>query len=538
MRLFLICMGIFALLLIVLSAIWKTQRKQRFRARLTIILTLFVAIPAMPLIFITTILVTSSADILLPVSIGEALNMSHDCIRRQLIHQGESFMTGYPDAREWNAALLSRCEIREARVYRIRHDHTALLIRQTADHAENLGSWQPASDEIRQRFDFGTSSQLRTVEDKNWFILYRAQKDSALALAGYPVGHDLVQALDKIETAMHMVNTLSLFRDSIVQRNVIWISAILAVFGLLVVAWMISQRLSREMTGPMQALVTGMERVADGDLSFQVETRAKDEFGYLIGRFNRMTADLKEASDRLLLAERLAAWQAVARQISHEIKNSLTPVALSIHRMRKQVERGSSSEIPESLEIIEEEMAMLKNMATEFSEFARMPEPSKSQVRINELAESAVHLFKNGHPGIRIHLNLDRALPDIEADRDQLKRVFNNLLKNAAEAMDGQGEIRVESRCSEDGKSVHLTVRDNGKGMPPEILKRIFQPSFTTKERGSGLGLAMVQKIVESHHGTIFVESAPGKGTTMTIRLSVGKSGLKNEDGSAGSAGS
>ena len=518
MPLFLMWIGITAVFLTGISVvIWKINPGEHFRAKLTITFLLFVAVPNVPLTYMTASLLTGSARMLLPDTIGEALTRSLDCLRIQIAEKGEAFaQTHYErmrfsrqDLLAGNIQTLTLCKIEKDTV--ISQQHIAL----SSAYQE-----PPISQtEIRQRFAYGNSSHLFEQNRHDWFCYFQARPDSTMLVIKYPVDTKLAESRRQIETALIMVNTLSVIRESVLKKNIIWALALVLIAGLLVLTWIVSKKLSGEMTHPIRALVHGMEKVASGDLAYQVRTEAKDEFRFMIDRFNAMTVDLRETHERLLQAERLAAWQAVARQISHEIKNSITPVTISLHRIKKDLGSSIPSKVLESMRTIEEEMTMLQNMAAEFSEFARMPEPKRSRIDLNDTVRSASQLMENTHPGIRFHVNLDTDLLEVYADLNQLKRVLNNLLKNAAEAIEDEGDIWINTVCLSRKKTVRLEVRDTGKGMDATAISRIFQPYFTTKKRGTGLGMAMVYKIIEAHQGSIQISSTPGEGTNITILL-------------------
>jgi nitrogen fixation/metabolism regulation signal transduction histidine kinase len=518
-RIFLLC----AAALLVFGAIGiiaGMNRPGRFRTRLTVVFLLFVAIPTIPLTLITAVLLTRSVQIFLPDPIGDALALSLDSMRLQIEDRGERFLASFPGERKWNESALTSSGIHSLRQFTILED-TSLLIRSLRSADAAPFEIQFPHQELSQRFRSGRTSRLAGSQGKEWFLLFDAQHDSSLLIITYPVDPKLADAHRRIHSAQIMVNTLSLFRESIIQKNLIWATAFFIIAAFLALAWVISYRLSREMTDPVRALVSGMEQVAAGDLSHPVTTKAKDEFQYLITRFNAMTRDLKRSNENLIQAERLAAWQSVARQISHEIKNSLTPISLALHRLKKQIGPSSNLKMTESIRNIEEEISLLKNMASEFSDFARFPEAVKENLNLNEVIESASELNQNSWNHVFFHLNLSQGLPGIEMDRNQIKRMMNNLLKNAAESIEKSGDVWIRTESSADPEQIQLIIQDNGKGMDEETVRQVFQPYFTTKKQGTGLGMAMVHKIIETHRGSIEIESVPGEGTRIRIRFPV-----------------
>jgi two-component system nitrogen regulation sensor histidine kinase NtrY len=254
-------------------------------------------------------------------------------------------------------------------------------------------------------------------------------------------------------------------------------------------------------------------------LETQAQARAPDEIAQLVAAFNKMIRDLRVNRAQLLAAEKLAAWREVARQVSHEIKNPLTPIQLALYRLRQKLggAQATPPALQESFQSIEEELSSLRRLAEEFSAFARLPKAELHPEDLNEIIRLTTRLYETDGAGLRFQLHLDPALPSRPLDREQIKRVLNNLIKNAVEAAQARPcEITMATRA-EEGR-VYLEVSDNGPGLTPEMQARLFQPNFTTKRGGSGLGLVMVKRIVEEHGGTIAVTSSD-QGTRFKIML-------------------
>jgi len=254
-----------------------------------------------------------------------------------------------------------------------------------------------------------------------------------------------------------------------------------------------------------------------------VPVRSQDEVGAVASAFNFMMEDLKTAKERLVIAERIAAWQEIARRLAHEIKNPLTPIQMAMDTLRKTWRKQH----PEFGEILEEstttvlqEADRLKHIVSEFSDFARMPKPELQRLDLNEVVRAAVSLYQGAAP---VEVRLFERLPEIDADRAQVSQVVLNLVENARDAIskrDG-GAIVVRTRLGEAGDRALLVVEDNGPGVPAELKDRVFAPYFTTKhvKGGTGLGLAIVHRIVSDHGGRILVTDAPGGGARFTIEL-------------------
>ena len=231
----------------------------------------------------------------------------------------------------------------------------------------------------------------------------------------------------------------------------------------------------------------------------------------------------------LIQAQRDAAWSEVARRLAHEIKNPLTPIRLSAERIRHKCMRGLDTSQQETLEratrTIVEQVESMKSMVDAFSDYAYPVQVRPEPVDVNRLIHDVVELYRGKQNPVRIHLDLTRSLPPINADSGRLRQVLHNLLLNASDALiaTAQPALSIATRYVElDGRSlVEIQVRDNGPGFAASVLDHVFEPYVTTKERGTGLGLAIVKKIVEEHSGSLWATNPADGGALMTLRLPV-----------------
>ncbi|MEO7736011.1 MAG: ATP-binding protein [Kofleriaceae bacterium] len=308
-----------------------------------------------------------------------------------------------------------------------------------------------------------------------------------------------------------------------VLRNITLISAALALgalVGVVLIGLLVARRTARD----LDQLVAGSLAAARGDLDHRVPVRSEDEIGAVAAAFNFMMEDLRSSKERLVIAERIAAWQEIARRLAHEIKNPLTPIQMAMDTLRKtwKKQHPSFGEIlEESTTTVMEEADRLKHIVSEFSAFARMPKPEFQRLDLNELVRSALALYQGG--AAPIDITLFAPLPQIDADKNQLNQVVLNLVENARDAI-GQrpdGHITVSTRLGEAGDRALLIVDDNGPGIPGDLKDKVFAPYFTTKHAkgGTGLGLAIVHRIVSDHGGRIAVADTPGGGARFAIEL-------------------
>ena len=295
--------------------------------------------------------------------------------------------------------------------------------------------------------------------------------------------------------------------------------AALALFAALATALVLSGRIA----GPVRALAARARGVGAGDLE-HTAVEAADEVGELARAFASMTYELKTSRERLVQAERVAAWREMARRLAHELKNPIFPIQLSIETLRRALDQDGAQDAArfqslfrESSDTILDELRSLRAIVEEFSQFARMPPPRLAPTDLGELVERVLALYRARAATVKIETSLAPGLPTVPADRDLLARALGNLVANALEAMPDGGTLAVKTRAAEEG--VALEVSDTGPGLTEEQRTRLFTPYYTTKKGGTGLGLAIVQGIVSDHGGRIQVESAPGAGTTFTLVL-------------------
>ncbi len=231
----------------------------------------------------------------------------------------------------------------------------------------------------------------------------------------------------------------------------------------------------------------------------------------------------------LLKAQKQAAWREVARRVAHEIKNPLTPIALSAERIRRHLERATPTD-PASLgvvrscaETISNAVETVRRLVDEFSTLARFPVSKPQPADINEVIESALSMFNGRLDGIGLHKSLASDLPKVMADSDAIKRAVANLVDNAAEALQDSlvREIEISTALVGSRDAVEITVADSGHGVTRELKEKLFLPYFSTKKRGTGLGLAIVSRVVEDHHGSIRVEENHPVGTRFIVELPV-----------------
>jgi two-component system nitrogen regulation sensor histidine kinase NtrY len=288
----------------------------------------------------------------------------------------------------------------------------------------------------------------------------------------------------------------------------------------IVISLWIAARVSR----PVEQLAQAARDVAAGNWDVQVPVHSGDEVGLLAGAFNGMTRELVDQRERLVQSERVAAWRELARRLAHELKNPLFPLQLTVENMIRA--KKASPEIfeevfAEGATTLTDEINNLKTIIGRFSDFSKMPKPQVDEVDMRDVLLRVIRLYG---PSLQQQKCPIEIVSEISADRlpvsvdgELMHRALSNLVLNAMDAMPDGGTLTIAA--ARHGNNIRVTIADTGKGMTQEECERLFTPYYTTKQKGTGLGLAIVQSVIADHHGTIGVESNPGRGTMFIIDL-------------------
>jgi signal transduction histidine kinase len=286
--------------------------------------------------------------------------------------------------------------------------------------------------------------------------------------------------------------------------------------------------MAERIADPISRLTRATRRISRGNLDARVASATSDELGRLIRDFNGMAEDLKRQRSELERTQRLEAWADMARQVAHDIKNPLTPIQLSAeHARRVNLDRGGplSPVLDECVTAILSQVRLLRQIAAEFSSFASSATPRPQPTVLVELIEEVVGPYRLGlSDRIAIDVRVETPVPEVMVDRTLLARAFTNVIENALHAMPGNGTLEIvvtrqAADASPDGAPILISFTDSGVGMDSDALRRIFEPYFSTKATGTGLGLTIAKRNVELNGGTIAVRSERGVGTTVTITL-------------------
>jgi len=344
---------------------------------------------------------------------------------------------------------------------------------------------------------------LGSPEKTDWVLVSGIYLDPKF----YERRNDLVRGVgyyDQLPTLIRFHQRIAL----LTLGGVVILLAILATWTARVLATHVSR--------PVEDLGSGMERVTRGEMSVRVRPRGSQEMERLIETFNAMSAELSRSRRQLARAERMAAWREAARRVAHEIKNALTPITFSAHRLKKSVPELPEPErerFQESVNTVLEEIEGLQRLASSFSELARLPVAELRTVDLRELVSAAVAGFPDATRRIETHLSGDAV--EIEGDRTLLRQALTNLVKNAVEAThDGE---RIWVRLERDGGGARVIVEDEGQGWQAGVREQAHEPYVTTKPQGTGLGLSLVQRTMLQHGGYLELEDRPEGGARVTL---------------------
>ena len=290
-------------------------------------------------------------------------------------------------------------------------------------------------------------------------------------------------------------------------------------FFLLVIAILFSYGISIYITRSLSEIGKKLQQTSLDKTNTKIEINARTkEVNILVDSYNKMVEKLNDSVEKLSKSNKEQAWREMAKQVAHEIKNPLTPMRLSVQSFQKNFDvnrKGIEKKIDEFVKTLIQQIDTMSAIASAFSNFAEMPAQVGEKINIIETTRLALKIFKEKH----IIFITDHKNIQVDIDRTQMVRIITNLVKNAIEACSSTEKPIVEVEIYAKKKNVFIKIKDNGVGIPKDLKNRIFEPKFTTKTSGMGLGLGMVKNLVNSYNGNIDFESNVGKGTIFTIKF-------------------
>lgn len=341
--------------------------------------------------------------------------------------------------------------------------------------------------DVREFWDSGAPERFALAEGQGNVLEYFVRKPDGVRLYSRPLGFSMAQLASDYREAREAVERAS---GQDLRRGFLYTFALLAAS-----VWLISLALltylAHRISRPIQELTAGLARLAEGDLSARLATKRDDEIGRAIQAFNHMAAELEHSRDRLVYLTQLASWQLLARKMAHELKNSLTPIRLTMEEVLARRDNDPGF-VEQAARIVVDEVESLERRVRAFSEFSSEPPVRRAALDVNAAVEERVAFLKSGHPELTYRLRLASGLPQAQGDEDLLKGILTNLLENAADAAGAAGAVLVKT--AEKGGQVAIEVHDSGPGLGEEARKSLFEPTISFKKRGMGLGLSIARK--------------------------------------------
>jgi two-component system, NtrC family, nitrogen regulation sensor histidine kinase NtrY len=340
----------------------------------------------------------------------------------------------------------------------------------------------------------------------------------------YSIGLGQV-ALKRMEKEIHEANDLVVFVREHDLRSGIPLIYILLCACFWVVALAMLIYLAHRTSRPIHQLTAGLTDLAAGDLKARVPAVRDDEIGRAMQAFNDMASKLEESTERLVYLGKLASWQMLARKTAHEVKNSLTPIRLTVEEMLARYDHADRPFMEQATQIVVDEIETLERRVRAFSQFAAEPPLAPAPLDVNLVLEERVAFLKNAHPEVAYECRLTDDVPKVVADQDMVKGILTNLLENAAEAA-GEGGRILGATFASNGK-VAIEVHDSGPGLSEQARASLFQPTISFKKHGMGLGLSIARKSAMLSGGDIVVVKGELGGAGFRLLLPVETNGIQ-----------
>lgn len=299
------------------------------------------------------------------------------------------------------------------------------------------------------------------------------------------------------------------------RRSAITIGLV-AISGIFLMA-MVGSIIARSITAPVKQLVRITERISSGDFNAEVKIQTRDEIGALANSFNQMTRELKISRDKLVQSERLAAVGQIAAGVAHEIRNPLTSIKMIAQLIKRRFQEDETGQ--KQIQAVLDEIGRLEIIINDLLDFARPMQLSLKPSNIAFVMEDVLNIMTSSlnHKKVELIKDIDNNLPEVMIDINKMKQVFMNLILNSMQSMPDGGKLSI--KCYKEHKSVIILIEDTGSGMSKETLSQAFDPFFSTKPGGAGLGLSNVKKILEQHGGKVHLKSQLGHGTRVIIEI-------------------
>ena len=522
------------------------------RFRLLTICIIVTILPAIPITLLVRNLLEKSFNVGLSTTVSDALESGMTVSRQHLVRLESDFEKNVddittligsknPESPQVSAAIKKSVELHQVDGYFVVPPSTP---KPTGDPS---GSLPKALDAFAQQPDFLSLLDSRAVnsrpshlsgrKDLSFFetddkaVQFALWKPSGATDGGVlfyrKIDPEFLASARKLLDGRQIFAQLRLAQGALSES---FFYPFIIVYGvILLLALLLALIMAERMASPVRHLSDAAVAVAGGDWRLQLKRETGGEIGLLIDSFNLMVSRLESQQRRLLDMEKVMGWREMARHLAHEIKNPLLPIRLAVQEMRDQY-KGEDREyrvfLDESSRVVEDELGHLQRLVKEFSMFAKMPGLSPTLGSLPRLVSDVAKLY----PQVETRIHADPAIPEFPFDSDQMRRMLINLFDNARSASPEGTQTKITIEIERHSDDAVIVFSDNGPGIPAENITRIFDPYFTTRRTGTGLGLALAKSIVLMHQGTIDVESPAGGGAVFTVTLPLKGPGVPGGD--------
>jgi nitrogen fixation/metabolism regulation signal transduction histidine kinase len=522
------------------------------RFRLLTICIIVTILPAIPITFLVRNLLEKSFNVGLSATVSDALEGGMSVSRKLLVRLESDFEENVQDittligSRDPESVRVSAAIKKSVELHQV--DGYFAVLQSTSRRIERpAGSLPKALDAFAQLPDFHSLLDSRPVNSRpphlpgGGDLSFFETEDKAVQLALWnpsgvadggllfyrKIDSDFLASAQKLLDGRQIFAQLRLSQGALSQS---FFYPFIIVYGvILLVALVLALLMAERMASPVRHLAEAAVTVAGGDWRVQLRRETGGEIGRLTDSFNLMVSRLDSQRRHLLDMEKVMGWREMARHLAHEIKNPLLPIRLAVQEIRDQY-RGEDRKyrefLDESSRVVEDELGHLQRLVKEFSMFAKMPGLSPTTGSLERLVSDLVKLY----PQVEARVLADPNLPEFPFDSDQMRRMFVNLFDNSRSASPNGTQTKITIEIKRRFDEAVIVFSDNGPGIPPENIPRIFDPYFTTRGTGTGLGLALVKSIVLMHQGTIGVESSAGGGAKFTVTLPLRGPGVAGGD--------
>ena len=366
---------------------------------------------------------------------------------------------------------------------------------------------------VSEFFESGQLERCQTGGTGADQVHYLVRRGRAVSLYLLPLGLSLENLADDYRQARRLA---SVWESRDLRRGFIYTLLLLAA-SVWLPALVLLVYMARRASRPVEQLSEALAALASGRLETRLETDRQDEIGRAIRAFNFMAEQLQQSRDRLIYLTQLASWQMLARKMAHELKNSLTPIRLTMEEMLARRREADPAFLEQAAQVVAEEIESLERRVRAFSEFAAEPPVRLAPLDVNAAVEERVAFLRTGHPEVAYTLRLDAARPHASADEDLLKGILINLLENAAEAAGAGGKVLAVTVSLKN--EVLIEIHDSGPGLSEEARRTLFEPTISFKKRGMGLGLSIARKNALLVGGDILLVKGELGGAGFRVRL-------------------